>query len=71
MTRPGSVVIHLPTPANPLHSYVAGHCAYQAAAEYRATLLIKLLKRLQQQELATISSALVRELIVPYRQAII
>ncbi|MBU1333014.1 MAG: hypothetical protein KJ884_00875 [Gammaproteobacteria bacterium] len=70
MTRPESVVIPFPTPANPLHSYVADNCAYQAAAEYRVALLLKLLKRLPQQELATTSSALLSELIVLYRQAI-
>lgn len=70
MTRPESVVIPFPTPTNPLHSYVADDCVYQAAAEYRAALLAKLLKRLPQQEHAASSSALLSDLIVLYRQAI-
>jgi hypothetical protein len=70
MARPESVVIPFPTPANPLHSHIADNCAYQAAAEYRAALLAKLLRRMPQQELADTSNVLLSELIVLYRQAI-
>ena len=41
-----------------------------AAAEYRAALLAKLLRRMPEQELADISNAMLSELVVLYRQAI-
>lgn len=70
MARSESVVIPFPMPANPLHSHIADDCAYQAAAEYRAAQLAKLLRHLPQQELADTTDALLSELIVLYRQAI-
>ncbi|TBV00403.1 hypothetical protein [Phytopseudomonas dryadis] len=70
MSRPESVVVPLPTPPNPLQSHVADDCWVQAAFEYRAALLAKLLRRMPQQELADTTSALLSELIVLYRQAI-
>lgn len=70
MTKSESVVIPFPTPPNPLQSYVPDDCPIQAAAEYRAALLAKLLRRMPQVELANTSSVLLSELIVLYRQAI-
>jgi hypothetical protein len=70
MARSESVVIPFPTPRNPLHSHLADDCPHQAAAEYRAALLAKLLRRLPEPELASTTSALLSELIVLYRQAI-
>lgn len=70
MTKPESVIIPFPTPRNPLHSNVADKCSLQAAAEYRAALLAKLLRRIPEQELANTTSALLSELIVLYRRAI-
>lgn len=71
MARSEPVVIPFPTPANPLHGHIADNCAYQAAAEYRAALLAKLLKRMPQRELADTTNALLSELVVLYRQAIV
>ena len=70
MTKSESVVIPFPTPCNPLHSHVADECPHQAAAEYRAALLTKLLRQMPEPELASITSALLSELIVLYRRAI-
>ncbi|MDR8013689.1 hypothetical protein [Ectopseudomonas guguanensis] len=70
MARSESVVIPFPTPRNPLHSHIADECPPQAAAEYRAALLAKLLRRLPEAELSNTGSALLSELIVLYRQAI-
>lgn len=70
MTKSESVVIPFPTPRNPLHSHVADECPLQAAAEYRAALLAKLLRRMPEPELASTTSALLSELIVLYRRAI-
>ncbi|MGN0927274.1 hypothetical protein [Ectopseudomonas mendocina] len=70
MTKSESVVIPLPSPRNPLHSFVADECPLQAAAEYRAALLAKLLRRMPEPELANNTSALLSELIVLYRRAI-
>ncbi len=70
MTKSESVVIPFPTPHNPLHSHVADECPLQAAAEYRAALLAKLLRRMPEPELANSTSALLSELIVLYRRAI-
>ena len=70
MTKSESVVIPFPTPRNPLHSHVADDCPLQAAAEYRAALLAKLLRRMPEPELASNTSALLSELIVLYRRAI-
>ncbi|MFI8735538.1 hypothetical protein ACIGKM_06440 [Ectopseudomonas toyotomiensis] len=70
MTKSESVVIPFPTPCNPLHSHVADNCPLQAAAEYRAALLTKLLRRMPEPELASTTSALLSELIVLYRRAI-
>ncbi|SFW12996.1 hypothetical protein SAMN03159511_0642 [Pseudomonas sp. NFACC19-2] len=50
MTKSESVVIPFPTPRNPLHSHVADECPLQAAAEYRAALLTKLLRRMPEPE---------------------
>lgn len=68
MARSESVVIPFPTPRNPLHSHVADECPHQAAAEYRAALLAKLLRRVP--ELASTTNALLSELVVLYRRAI-
>lgn len=70
MTKPKSVVIHFPSPRNPLHSFVANEYPLQAAAEYRAALLAMLLRGLPEPELANATSALLSELIVLYRRAI-
>ncbi|VXB68483.1 hypothetical protein [Pseudomonas sp. 8O] len=70
MTTSESVVIHFPSPRNPLHSFVANEYPLQAAAEYRAALLAMLLRGLPEAELANATSALLSELIVLYRRAI-
>lgn len=70
MAKSESVVTPFPTPRNPLHSFVADECPLQAAAEYRAALLAKLLRRMPEPELANSTNALLSELIVLYRQAI-
>ncbi|PIA74159.1 hypothetical protein CDR19_03560 [Ectopseudomonas toyotomiensis] len=70
MARSESVVIPFPTPRNPLHSHVADECPHQAAAEYLAALLAKLLRRVPEPELANITNALLSELAVLYRRAI-
>lgn len=70
MSRSESVVIPFPTPPNPLFSHVADDYSVLAAAEYRAALLAKLLRRMPEQELANISNAMLSELVVLYRQAI-
>ena len=44
MTTSESVVIHFPSPRNPLHSFIANEYPLQAAAEYRAALLAKALQ---------------------------
>jgi len=41
-----------------------------AAAEYRAALLAKLLRRMPEREMASTTSELLTELVVLYRQAI-
>ncbi|AVO56022.1 hypothetical protein [Ectopseudomonas mendocina] len=70
MTKSESVVIPFPSPRNPLQSFVADECPLQAAAEYRAALLAKLLRRMPEPELANSTNALLSELIVLYRRAI-
>ncbi|YCH20440.1 hypothetical protein M1D96_15080 [Pseudomonas sp. D1-3] len=70
MSRFESVVIPFPTPPNPLLSHVADDYSVLAAAEYRAALLAKLLRRMPEQELADISNAMLSEMVVLYRQAI-
>ena len=70
MSTSESVVIHFPSPRNPLHSFVANEYPLQAAAEYRAALLAMLLRGLPEPELANATSALLSELIVLYRRAI-
>jgi len=67
MTKSESVVIPFPSPRNPLHSFVADECP----AEYRAALLAKLLRRMPEPELANSTNALLSELIVLYRRAIV
>lgn len=69
MSRSESIVIPFPTPPNPLLSH-ADDYSVLAAAEYRAALLAKLLRRMPEQELADISNAMLSELVVLYRQAI-
>lgn len=70
MTKSESVVIPFPSPRNPLQSSVADECPLQAATEYRATLLAKLLRRIPEPELANSASTLLSELIVLYHLAI-
>ncbi|WP_322977778.1 hypothetical protein [Pseudomonas sp. C11] len=70
MTKSESVVIPFPTPRNPLHSHVADECPLQAAAEYRAALLGKLLRRMPESELTNSASTLLSELILLYHLAI-
>jgi hypothetical protein len=70
MTKSESVVVPFPTPRNPLQSFVSDECPLQAAAEYRAALLAKLLRHMPEQELANSTNALLSELIVLYRRAI-
>ncbi|SDG81283.1 hypothetical protein SAMN05216588_10147 [Pseudomonas flavescens] len=70
MSRSKSVIVPFPTPPNPLQRHVADDGWILAAAEYRAALLAKLLRRIPQQELADTSSVLLSELVVLYRQAI-
>lgn len=70
MTKSESVVIPFPTPRNPLQSHGPDDCPLQAAAEYRAALLIKLLRRMPEPELATTAHAMLSELIALYRRAI-
>lgn len=70
MTKSESVVIPFPTPRNPLRSSVADECPLQAAAEYRAALLAKLLRRMPEPELTNSATTLLSELIVLYHLAI-
>ena len=62
MTKSESVVIHFPSPRNPLHSFVANEYPLQAAAEYRAALLAMLLRGLPEPELANATSEQASEL---------
>lgn len=70
MSRSESVVILFPTPPNPLLSHMADDYSVLAAAEYRAALLAKLLRRMPEREMASTTSELLTELVVLYRQAI-
>ena len=70
MTKPESVVIPFPKPHNPPNSPVADECSLQAAAEYRAVSLAKLLRRMPESELTNSASTLLSELILLYHLAI-
>lgn len=69
MSHSESVVIPLTSPT-PLLSHMADDYSVLAAAEYRAALLAKLFKRMPKPELADITNAMLRDLVMLYRQAI-
>ncbi|WP_447592531.1 hypothetical protein [Aquipseudomonas campi] len=70
MSRSDPVVIPLAKPPSPLQRPVADDRWIQAAFEYRAALLAKLLRRMPQQKLADITSALLGDLVALHHQAI-